>query len=152
MSHAAFCRFLESRKREHFTEFVLGTRSQVFNTARRVCGNRDLARDVTHDAYARLLTTRVRADDVKNPEAFVVAHVVTLARTRLRSETRRLERETFGAQVRADRRSSLTQDEALDLDSALGELPQELLQVVELRYSGLLMAQRYSALHSVGLI
>ena len=140
MSPDSFLRFLETRTPDNFADFVLASQPLVFNTAHRVCGNRDLARDVAQEVYTILLTTPLRADEVRNAKAWVASRTIRAAREQVRAEARRHAREEASASLRGEATGptgtigALAPEDAWDLDAALGALPSALQRVVELRY------------------
>lgn len=107
-------------------------RGAVVRHLLRVTGDRQLAEDLTQEAFGRLM--QCGADAPRNPRAWLCAVASNLAFNHFRSESRRLERERVHGL--AEEVAAPDLDEVLDVRRALAALDPRDAAVLLLRHSG----------------
>jgi RNA polymerase sigma factor (sigma-70 family) len=107
-------------------------RGAVLRHLVRLTGDRQLAEDLTQEAFGRLMD--VGADVPRNPRAWLNAVASNLAFNHFRAESRRIERERVHGL--ADSVTTTDRDEVLDVRSALAELEPRDAAMLLLRHSG----------------
>jgi RNA polymerase sigma factor (sigma-70 family) len=98
----------------------------------RLTGDRQLAEDLTQEAFGRLMDAGT--DTLRNPRAWLTAVASNLAFNHFRSESRRVERERTHGLVESV--TTPDRDEVLDVRSALAELDPRDAAMLLMRHSG----------------
>jgi RNA polymerase sigma-70 factor, ECF subfamily len=137
MTTDALQQYLADPGQDAFSDLVRSERDTVLGAAWRVLGDRSLAEDVTQEVFMGIFDKAPKADNLRSSRGWLISRALGLARTRLRSDSRRAAREQDHT---IEREPKLDELEVQELREAVFALPQELAQCVELRYFGGLTA------------
>jgi RNA polymerase sigma-70 factor (ECF subfamily) len=129
-------RFLKKRSRRRFASLVAALREPVLNAAYRVLGDAALAEDVAQEVFLKVLTARWRPEEVRSGRGLLVSTAVLQARMKRREGARRSARERRAFAERPAAGSGASPEDVDEVREAVGGLPEELRQSVELRYFG----------------